>query len=219
MKAVIIVLVVIVVLALLVIGGFMYFMSRGAKLEDFEHLREPRITDMPDQKVIEIEISGDPNQAAGDAFKALFSTYYNAEGVDKGGKPPAPMARWKRDFAGPKSEWTGKYALAVPEGVEKLPEVDSEGGPAPELATWEYGEVAEILHVGSYDSEKETIDRLLAFVDESGYRPSGDHEEVYLKGPGMFGAGNPDKYLTLIRYPVEEKPAAKSAPEDGAKSD
>ena len=37
-----------------------------------------------------------------------------------------------------------------------------------------------------------------------GYEVSGLHEEDYLKGPGFLFAGNPDEYLTLIRYPVSK---------------
>jgi hypothetical protein len=62
--------------------------------------------------------------------------------------------------------------------------------------------VAEILHVGRYDDEGPTIRRLLEFIKASGYSVAGEHEEEYLKGPGMFGPGNPEKYLTIIRYPV-----------------
>ena len=70
------------------------------------------------------------------------------------------------------------------------------------LETWEYGEVAEILHIGSYATENPTVEKLHQFITESGYEIVGPHEEEYLKGPGMFGKGNPDKYQTIIRYPV-----------------
>jgi effector-binding domain-containing protein len=64
--------------------------------------------------------------------------------------------------------------------------------------------VAEILHVGSYSSEEPDIRRLHAFVESKGYRVIGDHEEEYVKGPGMFFAGDPDKYLTIIRVRIEK---------------
>jgi hypothetical protein len=31
------------------------------------------------------------------------------------------------------------------------------------------------------------------------------HEEEYIKGPGMIFAGNPETYLTIIRYPVQKR--------------
>ena len=74
-----------------------------------------------------------------------------------------------------------------------------------ELATWEYGEVAEILHVGPYSEETPTIERLHAFIGVSGYEIRGDHEEEYLRGPGMpFIRVSPEDYYTIIRYQVRK---------------
>ena len=73
-----------------------------------------------------------------------------------------------------------------------------------ELTTWEYSEVAEILHVGPYSEEQPTVERLRAFIEESGYEIIGDHEEEYLKGPGMFVRVRPEDYATIIRYRVRK---------------
>jgi hypothetical protein len=95
--------------------------------------------------------------------------------------------------------------MPVPDSVTSLPSQDTgESGLRVTLTTWEYGDVAEILHVGPYDREERTIARLTGFIKECGYEPVGDHEEEYLKGPGMFSQGNPDKYLTIIRYRVKK---------------
>jgi effector-binding domain-containing protein len=72
------------------------------------------------------------------------------------------------------------------------------------LATWEYGEVAEILHIGPYSREEPTIKRLIDFVMERGYSIAGLHEEEYVRGPTMTGPGEPEKYLTIIRYQVRK---------------
>lgn len=74
------------------------------------------------------------------------------------------------------------------------------------LTTWSYGPTAEILHLGPYAGETATIARLKAFITNQGYRIVGMHEEEYLKGPGLFGKGNPLKYQTLIRYRVQKTP-------------
>lgn len=105
-------------------------------------------------------------------------------------------------FEAPKEEWTGEWGIPVPQSVKELPAgTDSKFT----LTTWEYGQAAEILHVGAYSEETPTIDKLKQFITDSGYDIAGYHEEEYLKGPGMFWAGNPSKYLTLIRYPVKPK--------------
>ena len=53
--------------------------------------------------------------------------------------------------------------------------------------------------------ETPTIEKLKKFIDNNGYKIIGAHEEEYLRGPGMFFKGNPNKYWTIIRYRVEKK--------------
>jgi hypothetical protein len=62
--------------------------------------------------------------------------------------------------------------------------------------------VAEILHIGPYDRETPTIDRLKRFIATSGYSIIGEHEEEYLKGPGLLFRGSPKNFHTIIRYRV-----------------
>jgi hypothetical protein len=45
---------------------------------------------------------------------------------------------------------------------------------------------------------------LAVIVLDSGYVIAGEHEEEYIKGPGMFSKGDPEKYLTIIRYRVKK---------------
>ncbi|MFH0768533.1 MAG: GyrI-like domain-containing protein, partial [Chloroflexota bacterium] len=67
------------------------------------------------------------------------------------------------------------------------------------LETWDYGTVAQILHLGSYDQEQPNIERLHKFIEESGYEIAGMHEEEYLTRPDS-------KFpKTIIRYPVKKK--------------
>jgi hypothetical protein len=42
-------------------------------------------------------------------------------------------------------------------------------------------------------------------IADQGYEIAGPHEEEYLRGPGMLFAGDPEGYLTLIRYEVRRK--------------
>lgn len=57
--------------------------------------------------------------------------------------------------------------------------------------------------MGPYNAEQPDIERLLNFIKSQGYRVVGDHEEEYVKGPGMLFAGDPKNYLTIIRLRVE----------------
>jgi hypothetical protein len=51
------------------------------------------------------------------------------------------------------------------------------------------------------------MEKLKSFIAAKGYQFAGPHEEEYLRGPGMFGRGDPSKYSTIIRYRVEPIPA------------
>jgi len=53
--------------------------------------------------------------------------------------------------------------------------------------------------------EKPTIDRLLKFIESNNKEIVGDHEEEYVRGPKLFGLGDPKKFLTIIRYRIREK--------------
>jgi effector-binding domain-containing protein len=188
-----------------VAGGVVWIgMPRGPSLEEVSHLAAPSIERMDAQKVLLVRARGNPNEVGKEAFGLLMKTYYGLPDVPKGGPElQPPRARWPVGEDVAMEDWEGLYAMPVPETVTQVPEGTASGGLTVELATWEYGEVAQILHVGRYDQEEETVDRLKAFIESQGYQISGLHEEEYLKGPGMLFMGNPDKYLTLIRYPVE----------------
>ena len=180
-----------------------WWWNRGPDASQFANLREARLTRMTDQRMLVAEATGDPNVVAGAAFKLLFKTYFTLQGVSRAGPQPAPRARWTFSVETPRNEWRGRYALPVPETVSDLPEKSA--GPMPvAITTWVYGEVAEILHVGSYSTEQPDIERLRAFIDSRGYRVIGDHEEEYVKGPGMIFAGDPNRYLTIIRLRVDK---------------
>jgi len=198
-----VVLIVLAILGILIIIAFVGLrsMMRGPDLSAYESLREPRISTMESQRMLVVELKGDPNQVGGKAFGALFKTFYQLKGVPKGGPPPAPRARWPRALDTPKGEWVGIYGMPIPATVEALPE---KADPLVKIGTWDYGTVAEILHVGLYSEEVPTVGRLMAFISRNGYQAIGEHEEEYLKGPGMFGKGDPRKYYTIIRYRVEK---------------
>jgi hypothetical protein len=105
----------------------------------------------------------------------------------------------------PKEQWIGRYAMPVPENAGPLPDQTPDAaGLRAELTTWQYGEVAEILHVGPYEREESTIRRLTDFIRDSGYVIAGEHEEEYIRGPGLLTRGDPEKYLTIIRYRVKK---------------
>jgi len=194
------------------LGASLLLLRRGPRLEDYQALLEPRLSELAAQRMLVVEAKGDPKSTSQAAFGRLFKAYYGLKGVRKNSlRPPAPRARWTLpsgvDAARwdkiPPSEWTGHFGLPLPE--DAAVQLDAgPGTPAAKLETWAQGTVAEILHVGPYDAERPAIDKLHRFIQDQGYVISGPHEEEYVKGPGMFFAGNPKKYLTIIRYEVRK---------------
>lgn len=193
----------IILLCGVLLAVYLILFPSGPDISQYESLKQPRITKMADEKMLVVTAKGDPNEVANKAFSLLFKTYFKIPGVQKS-MHVAPRARWEGDM-NVKSSWTGYYAMPVPALTSSLPEVQSEPGLKVELTTWEYGDVAEILHVGPYNEETPTIERLHQFIKQQGYEVIGLHEEEYVKGPSMILRGDPAKYATIIRYRVKKK--------------
>jgi hypothetical protein len=175
---------------------FTLIYAQSQNLSQYEKLKDPQIRKMSDKvKMLIVEKKGDPTVVAGKAFSTLFSTFFSLPDV----KMAPPRARWLNTLTDPRNEWVGLYALPLPDSVASL-QSQVEGV---KIDYWEYGEVAEILHIGSYSDETPTIERLISFIAKQGYEVAGPHEEEYLRGP----ESGPDtsKYMTIIRYQVRKK--------------
>jgi hypothetical protein len=67
------------------------------------------------------------------------------------------------------------------------------------LETVDEGRCIQMLHVGPYENEHETIDTMMSFAAEQGVEPHGRHHEIYLSDPRRVP---PEKLRTIIRHPV-----------------
>ena len=165
---------------------------------------EPRIIFLPPEKVLVVEAKGDPALVSPKAIGLLYKGLRSVKGAPW---MVAPRARWAFPSPhAPKSEWTAKFALPVPQATTSVPEKASDGLKT-SLETWSYGDVVEVLHVGPYADEKASEEIAKAYAKKAGYEvlpDPGNFEEVYLKGPGMFWAGNPLRYRTLLRFKVKK---------------
>lgn len=193
------------VLAFGAIGPGERVFGQDPLLADYEHLLEPRIVELENLKVIQVTATGDPDAVGPPAFGLVYQLYFSAPGIVMGPDFPAPRARWQASLDAPRAEWVGRYALPVPAEIASLPAHEPGAGLESALVEWEYGEVAEILHVGPYEEETPTVERLHAHIESSGYVTVGGHEEEYVRGPTMQGPGDPERYLTIIRYRVKRR--------------
>jgi len=163
---------------------------------------DPIILEMPSQKMAVVQEKGSPDKVFAKIFPALFGSVYTLKfDLKKRGlesfKVGCPRARYPDAHLCPKGEWCIVAGIPVPESTASLPQ--KEPNTEVKLETWEYGTVAQILHLGPYDQEMETIQRLQQFITDSGYEIAGPHEEEYQSRPDA-------KIIkTLIRYQVKKK--------------
>jgi hypothetical protein len=186
----------IVIVGMLVVAG--YFMFKGPDLSKYTPLQQPALITMPDQKMLVVEARGPAGVIAGKSIGLLYKAIFKI----KGAKMAPPRARWPLPLETSPDQWIGIFGLPVPDSTAKVPEVKVDSGYNLRVETWAYGQVAQILHVGPYDKESPTVERLKKFIAESGYEIAGPHEEEYVKGPMWFMMGDPEKYYTIIRYQV-----------------
>ena len=60
------------------------------------------------------------------------------------------------------------------------------------------------VHTGSYETIRYAYQALTEYITEKKLETELPVREVYIKGPGMFFKGNPDKYITEIIIPLKD---------------
>ena len=74
-----------------------------------------------------------------------------------------------------------------------------------EFLTFEEGLCVQIMHIGSFDDEPASLEKMDKYLEENGYEKDfGDtrlHHEIYLSDPRK---STPDKQKTVIRHPVKK---------------
>ncbi len=81
------------------------FLFPSNNLKEYEYLKDPQIMAFPREKMLVVEVTGDPGVVSGQAFKTLFKTFYKLKRSAKGLKNSAPRARWPKPPDTPKNEW------------------------------------------------------------------------------------------------------------------
>ena len=163
---------------------------------------DPQILEMPSQKMAVVYGRGTPDKVFSELMPALYGSVYTLKfNHKKKGLPTfkvsRPRARYPDAHLTPIEEWTIIIGLPVPDDTtslpQKIPHIEVK------VETWDYGILSQILHLGAYDQEYTTIERLRRFVEENGYEIAGVHEEEYLTSPDA------KVIKTIIRYPVRKK--------------
>ena len=178
--------------------------------------------DVPPINFLMIDGKGDPNTAQeyADAVEALFVVAYTIKfAVKKGtlaidyGVMPLEGLWWATDMSRftteDKSNWLWTIMIAQPPFVTKamieqaIEEVRAKKNPAAisrlRFDAFDEGKCAQILHVGPFSAEGQTIARLHQFIAASGRQLCGKHHEIYLSD---IRKGDPAKWKTIIRQPM-----------------
>jgi hypothetical protein len=163
---------------------------------------DPQILEMPAQKMAVVQGKGTPDKVFSEVMPALYGSVYTLKfDLKKKGlatfKVSGLRGRYPDAHLAPQDEWTIILGLPIPNDTTSLPQ--KAPGVEVKLETWEYGTVAQILHLGPYDQEGPTIERLMRFISENGYEITGPHEEEYLTSPDA------KVMKTLIRLTVKQK--------------
>ncbi len=109
-----------------------------------------------------------------------------------------------------KEDWRWTMMMMQPdhitaEMVEKARTQAAEKRPSPALSRvrlerFREGLSMQIMHVGGYEDEPRTIEKMMAFAREKGYALRGKHHEIYLGDPRR---AKPENLKTVLRQPIE----------------
>ncbi|MHC4748884.1 MAG: GyrI-like domain-containing protein [Planctomycetota bacterium] len=119
----------------------------------------------------------------------------------------------RQDFSAvPREQWNWKLLIRTPDFVrdnelDKAVETLLEKGKEPEVRqvnfeSFSEGLCVQALHVGPYDQEHETIDKMAAFAEEQALEFHGRHHEIYLSDPRRVP---PERLKTILRHPIMKK--------------
>jgi hypothetical protein len=110
----------------------------------------------------------------------------------------------------PPSEWQWKLLIRMPEFVTEELMLSQQPDVAKKkknelihkitFERFAEGTCVQVMHIGPYATEPETIKRLREFAVEKGVSIHGLHHEIYLSDPRKT---EPEKMKTIIRYPVK----------------
>lgn len=177
--------------------------------------------DVPAMRFLMIDGEGDPNTSPryAAAIEALFSVSYTAKFMLKKGARqvdygvmPLEGLWWSDDMSTfltrDKSKWKWTMMIMQPDIADDavihaaIAQVRSKKGlPALDLLRLEEfteGPSAQVLHIGPFDEEGPTIERVHAFIGERSAL-AGKHHEIYLSDTRR---ADPAKWKTIIRQPM-----------------
>lgn len=193
---------------------------------------KPQIVTVPKANYIAVRGAGDPNEEDGAYKKAIgvlyavahtlkmsYKTDYKIKGFYEYVVPPLEGLWWQEGIAG--VDYTNKATfqwismIRLPEFITKedftwaVQTAEAKKGmdcSSVEFITLEEGLCVQIMHMGAFDDEPETVKKMDEFIEEQGYENDFTdtrlHHEIYLSDARRVA---PEKWKTVIRHPIRKK--------------
>lgn len=190
--------------------------------------QQPVLIEVPPMNFLMVDGSGDPNNnpAFQQATELLYGLSYTIKMSKKKGRqpegyfeyvvPPLEGLWWIEEGSfsfEQRDNWKWTLMIRQPEFVNeelvqwateelrrKKPELATEKA---RFATFDEGLCVQIMHIGPYATEPETMKKVEAFLLEHGLRDrltdGGKHHEIYLSDPRK---ARPETMKTVLRHPV-----------------
>lgn len=193
--------------------------------------KKPTIVEVPKMNYIAVRGQGNPNEEEGEYKKAIGLLYgiaftikmsykgtHKMEGYFQYVVPPLEGFWWQENVKGvdyshkETFQWIAVIRLpdfvtreefdwAVKEATNKKKEDFSKV----EYFTYEEGMCVQCMHIGSYDEEPVTVEKMHAYMEEQGYElditEQRMHHEIYLSDPRRTAE---EKLKTVIRHPIKQ---------------
>jgi hypothetical protein len=186
--------------------------------------KKPQLIDIHEAKYLTISGRGEPG---GEEFTtkigALYGVAYTTKMTRKfAGKQDYTIGKLEsqmwvedegKDFSSVEpAQWNWKFLIRTPDFVrdnelETAIETLLKKGKQPEVRqvmfeSFTEGICVQMLHVGPYDKEGETVEQMEAFAEQQGMEFHDRHHEVYLSDPRRVP---PERLKTILRHPVRKK--------------
>lgn len=192
---------------------------------------KPQIVNVPKANYIAIRGQGNPNEEGGAYQRAIsvlyavaytlkmsYKTDYKIDGFYEYVVPPLEGFWWQDgiyevDYT-KKEEFNWISIIRLPDfiarenfdwAVKTASEKKKIDCSKAEFLTIEEGLCVQIMHIGSFDDEPASLEKMDKYLAENGYEKDFSktrlHHEIYLSDPRK---STPDKQKTVIRHPVKK---------------
>jgi len=194
----------------------------------FTSKTKPEIVEIEPAQFISITGKGDPSEKSfSEKIQALYTTAYTIKFVFKQQDKDFTVSKleglwWydEKKFVGitmeeapnaiARSEWEYRLLLRMPEYVTKndvnkaiqaaFAKKKLELVKEIEFFRMNEGKSVQMLHVGPFSKENETLQEMKKVIEENGFQKNGLHHEIYLSD---FNKTEESKLRTILREPVK----------------